>query len=873
MPPPAPRPPARSAPPAPSAPPARSALEPLPIDRVMGEVMAALADRGAVVLRAPTGAGKTTRVPPAILDAGLAGHRKVVMLEPRRVAARAAARRIAAERGGTVGGEVGFRIRFERRESAATRILVVTEGVLLAMLQADPFLDEVGAIVFDELHERSLDADLALAMARRVRREARADLRLVAMSATLVAAPIAAFLGDAPIVESGGRLHPVRLAFLDRPDPRPLPEQIAAGVKRVAAESTGQVLAFLPGVGEIRRTADLLAPWARERGLTIAPLYGDLPSAEQDAALAPGAGRKVVLATNVAESSVTVDGVEAVVDCGLARVLRYDPATGLDGLELTRISRSSADQRAGRAGRQRPGLCLRLWTELDDRTLVADDLPEVRRVDLAPAVLQLLAWGEADPAAFEWLEPPSAEALTRARHLLADLGATVDGRLAELGRAMARLPLHPRLARLVVAGHRLGTLGRATLAAAILAERDLVRRDRTAGAAAYGGSSDVLDRVLALERFATSGWGETASGPLDRGRAHRALQAAAQIERHARRALGAEPVHEDGDDEEARLLRAVLAAYPDRVARRRGDDGIAGQRAVLVGGRGVAVAPSSVVRDAELFVAVELDAGHGRTDAWVRQASAIAADWLPADQLVTREDVELDGERQRVVGRRRTLYRDLVLAEVEVPATPAAAAGVLVAAAGRDLAAALPLDDPPVADFLARLRSLVGWMPELGLPVFDDDELRSLLPALAAGARSFAELRRAPLLDVLRGSLGHHRLGELERHAPERLTVPSGSQIRLRYEPGKPPILAARIQELFGWTDTPRIAGGRIPVLLHLLAPNQRPQQVTQDLASFWRNTYPQIRKELAGRYPKHAWPTDPLTAPPERRPRRRPHG
>ncbi len=856
----------------------------LPIDAVLPRITAELARSRALVLRAPTGAGKTTRVPPALLAAGVAGDGQVVVLEPRRVAARAAARRMAAEGGWRLGREVGFHIRFDRRAGPETRILVVTEGVLVRMLQADPFLEGAGAVVFDEFHERNLQSDLALAMTRRVWSEARDDLSVVVMSATLEPAPIADYLGGCPIVESQGRLHPVEIRYLDpaddrRPDPRRIEQRVAAGVRRALEESCGDVLAFLPGVGEIRRTAKLLEPVA-SRGLRVLELFGDLPAEQQDAVLQRGDRRKVVLATNVAETSITIDGVGTVVDSGLARELRYDPSHGLDRLELVRISRASADQRAGRAGRQGPGLCLRLWTEHDDRSLAAATTPEIRRVDLAAPALQLLAWGESDLARFGWFEPPVPAALERALELLADLGAADARGPTELGRAMAALPVHPRLARLLLAGSRTGELRRAALTAALMSERDVVHR--TAGerpVARVAGPSDLLDRLEAVERFAGGGYAETALGAVHRGRARHVLRVGRQLANLARRApglagrdgtAGATPASPAGPDPDESVLRALLAAYPDRVARRRE---AGSRRAVMVGGRGVRLAEASCVRDGELFLCLDLDS-RGR-EALVRQASRIEADWLAADQVRTTVEAAFDPNRQRVTGRRRTCYRDLVIADEECD--PVLCAGgaaqverVLVAAAGERLERALALDDREVAAFLARVRCLVEWRPDLDLPGFRPEDLRRLLPQLAAGKRSFAELRRAPLLEILRGSLAYEQQRALDRLAPERLTVPSGSRVHLRYEPGEPPVLAVRIQEMFGLERTPAVAGGQVPVLLHLLAPNMRPQQITRDLESFWRNTYPQVRKDLRGRYPKHAWPEDPLSARSQKRPGRR---
>ena len=850
----------------------------LPIDAVVPRITEALAERSAVVLQAPTGAGKTTRVPPAILAAGTGAEGRVLVLEPRRLAARAAARRMGEEHGWRLGDEVGYHVRFDRRAGPGTRILVVTEGILVRMLQRDPFLEGVGVVIFDEFHERNLQSDLALAMVRRVQHDARPDLGIVVMSATLEPQPIADFLGHCPIVESVGRLHPVEVRYLPRADPRPVEAVVAAGVERALDESTGDVLAFLPGVAEIRRTADRLSSAARHQGWAVLQLYGDLPAEQQDAVLQPGRRRKVVLSTNVAETSVTIEGITAVVDSGLARTLRFDPSHGLDRLELGRISRAAAEQRAGRAGRLGPGLCLRLWTAHDDRSLAPRTTPEIRRVDLASPALQLAAWGETDLGRFGWFEPPEPAALERALRLLKDLGALDTRGPTELGRAMARLPVHPRLARLLIAGHGGGEARKAALCAALLSERDVLQRGpESPRVARTSGPSDLLDRLDAVERFAATGHGETALGPIHRGRAGHILRAGQQLLRLVERGppsvrtggrREALPAGDRDADSETTLLRALLAAYPDRVARRRPTDP---ERGVMVGGRGVRLSPASCVRRGDLFLCLDLDA-KGR-EAWVRLASRVEPSWLPAHHVRTSIETRFDEEHGRVEARRRTRYRDLVIGEAACDpgdCEPGELERALIEAASENLDRALALEAPDVASFLARARSLGDWMPELGLPAFAEEDLLAVLPQLAAGKRSFAELRRAPLLAVLKGMLGFETCRSLDQLAPERLEVPSGSRIRLRYEPGRPPVLAARIQEMFGMHETPTVGGGRVPVLLHLLAPNQRPQQVTRDLASFWRNTYPQVRKELRARYPRHAWPEDPLTAPPQRRPGRR---
>jgi len=838
----------------------------LPVDAVLPRVLEELRHAACVVLEAPTGAGKTTRLPPALLDAGLG---PVLVLEPRRVAARAAARRVAEERSSALGEEVGYEVRFDRRRGPRTRLAYVTEGVLLRHLQDDPFLEGVGALVFDEFHERRLEGELALAMARRVQGQARGDLRIVVTSATLDGERIAAALGGAPRVRSEGRLFPIEERYLPI-DPR---EDEAAHLERAVRAalegSAGDLLVFLPGVGEIRRARERLEGLARRGGIELCELYGDLDPARQDAALRRGARRRIVLATNVAETSVTVEGVTAVVDTGLARRVVHDPSVGLDRLELVRASAASSEQRKGRAGREAPGMVVRLWSPAEQRALPPADEPEVRRLDLAGPALALLAWGERDLAAFPWFEAPPPAALERAQVLLRRLGALdVAGAVTALGRVLARLPVHPRLARLLVEGHARGVAARAALAAALLAERDPFERPRGEGslherARSRSSDSDVVDRVAALEVFEARG---ASSGPLAPrpGAARFVLQAADQLARLARAVLGPERARA-GDRDEA-LMRALLAAFPDRLARRRapGDE-----RGVMVGGRGVRLARESAVTDGELFLAIDLDAGRGG-DALVRLASRVEEAWIDGGERSEVVTYAFDAERERVVARRELRLGELALEVREHPAEDKAEVErVLVAAAAADLARALPLVSGEAAEWLARARWLARERPELALPDLDA-ALVALLPTLAAGCRSFADLRRAPLAAHLRGLLTRAQAQALEREAPERLTVPSGSHLRLAYETGRAPVLAVRIQELFGLEATPTLAGGRVRVVLQLLAPNGRPQQVTDDLASFWTNTYPQVRRDLRARYPKHAWPEDPRTAPPQRRPRRR---
>ncbi len=743
-----------------------------------------------------------------------------------------------------------------------TRILVVTPGILLRLLHDDPYLESTGAVIFDEFHERGLETDLALGMVRLVQQTVRPSLRIVVMSATLAVDQVAAYLGDCPIIASAGRLHPVEIIHDARPTSQPWPVAVAGGVGRLLQRTAGDVLVFLPGLQEIRQAARQLEHLAQEHNLAVLPLHGDLPLEQQDAALLPGSRRKVVLATNVAETSVTVEGVTGVVDTGLAKVQQFDARAGLDRLQLLPISRASADQRAGRAGRTQPGICLRLWSEASHRLRAADTEPEIRRVDLAGAALQLLCLGEKDIGHFPWLEPPQEASVEQSLALLRRLGAVGGEGVTDLGRKMARLPVHPRLARLLLEAARLGNAAGGALAAALLAERDPFKRamDGPPQGSRYPSPSDVVDRVHALEAFERGAAIPPALGALHRHAARFVLHSRDQMLRELDRQTSGNATPNPCPDDA--LLRALLAAFPDRVVRRREGGS---PRGLMVGGRGIRLAAGSAVTDADLFLAIDLDAG--QREALVRQASAIRRDWLETSSII---EVEFDQETERVKARKRVRYEDLVLEE-STAALPKGnvVAEALAAAAVEHLDRVLPPDDSAAGNLLLRLRCLGDWMPELQLPLCDEAALREMVVWLCAGCRSFEDVRKADWSGALLGRLTHLQRQAVEREAPEGLEVPSGSRIALKYERGRPPVLAVRIQELFGLAQTPRVAGGRVRVLLHLLGPNYRPQQVTDDLPSFWANTYPQVRKDLRARYPKHAWPEDPLTAPAARRPRK----
>ena len=874
----------------------------LPIDPLLPAIVAALRAGTRLILRAAPGAGKTTRVPAALLDAGIAGGRQVMVLEPRRIAARAAAEYVAAARGAAVGGEVGYRVRFEARGGARTRLWFVTEGVLGRQLARDPFLEDVGVLVLDEFHERHLPGDVALAIARELQESVRPDLKLVVMSATLDTAALAAYLPGAALLTSEGRAHPVDIAHAAAPDDRWLAPRIAAALAGLLRDGDdgGDVLVFLPGAAEIRRATEALAPLAGAHDFDVLPLHGELPLDAQRRVLRRGARRRVVLATNVAETSLTVEGVTAVIDSGLARLAEYDARRGLNALRLAPISRAAAEQRAGRAGRTAPGRCVRLWTAAEHADRLPRETPEIRRLELSATALELRAWGVGDLTTFAWLDAPRPGAVAQAEALLHGLGALdAAGAITPLGRELLAIAAPPRIARLLVEARRRGAGAAGALLAALAAERDVLLEARAFGDAASApwpdGPSDLLLRAELYAQIERGGFNEAACRRLglERGalraveRARRSFAAARVVQAgggHAaerrpadagRRLRARTPAATDTSragtpaaTSDARALQlAVLAAFPDRVCRRRAPGAA---RALMVGGAGVVLDARSVVRAAELFVAVDLDRGAG-AEARVRLASAVERAWLEAlfPDAVTRDAlVEFDAAQARVVRRRRTRYRDLVLDErVDGEVDRAAAGAVLAAAARRDPAGALQFDDE-TRHLLERLRFLARVMPELDWPAADA-LLGAALEALCDGKRSLAELRRADVGGVLVGLLSAAQRAALAREAPPRLTLPAGRSAAIVYAADKPPAAAARIQEVFGLAATPRLGGGRVALVLELLAPNQRPVQITDDLASFWRGGYAEVRKHLRGRYPKHFWPDDPLSAAPTSRVKR----
>jgi ATP-dependent helicase HrpB len=829
----------------------------LPVAGVLADVVQA-SRGGAVVVTAPPGSGKTTLVPAAILD-DLHTDQTTVLIQPRRIAARAVARWIAKLRGCQLGREVGYQVRFDACATRDTRLLVVTTGILLRRLLDDVALEGVGAVVIDEFHERSVEMDLVLGLLVRIRQTLRPDLRIAVMSATLSATSVARLLGECPVIHAEGRRFPVHVRYLRRGEKRPLPDLVAERVPEALRDSPGHVLVFLPGVGEILRCQEALSGLAARHGHALLPLFGDLAADQQDRVLADLGQRKIILATNVAETSLTIEGVTAVIDSGQARQMRVSAATGLPRLELVPISQSSADQRAGRAGRTAPGVCWRLWDESSHKARPVAETPEVLRSDLAEPILQLVAVGEL--ADFPWLDSPPPDAVENARRLLMLLGAMDErDQITPLGKELARLPAHPRLGRLLLAGARRGVLRETSIAAALLSERDPFRaaqfnsRDSREPRIhrAVRSRSDVVDRVIAIQAFYA---GEPLRDPdleLNPGGAHTVLRAAEQLYHLTDFPRAARAEHPD-----LALMQSLLEAFPDRLAKLRPGTQ---DRALMVGGRGVRLEPSSRVRGEPLFLAIELNDRGG--EARARIASAVERSWLPDERIHSCEELFFNPTRHQVEARARTYWADLLLEDVPVAITDLAAAAKLLAQHARhDLDGILPAADTAAGKLLARVSWLAAAMPELGLPSLNREDLEGMLPEVCHGLRSFDELRAVDWLSLLKARIGCDRFSEIDRLAPAELELPSGNRHQIVYDVGKAPVLAVRIQEVFGMRETPRVAGGRAPVLLHLLGPNGRPQQITSDLASFWQNGYPELRKELRRRYPKHAWPDDPATA------------
>jgi ATP-dependent helicase HrpB len=816
----------------------RSFDTPLPIDAVLDELARTLQARNAAVLVAPPGAGKTTRVPLALLDEPWVKNKKIIVLEPRRIAARASAERMAHTLGERVGETVGYRVRFGSKVSRATRIEVVTDGIFSRQILDDPELSGVAGVLFDEFHERSLDADLGLALARDAQTGLREELRILVMSATLDGARVAKLLGQAPVISSQGRAFPVETRYLGRKADAPLERQMADAIASSLRADPGSVLAFLPGAAEIRRTQNFLGERVHDAGIEIVPLFGALDAAVQDRAIAPAPKgcRKVVLATSIAETSLTIEGVRIVVDSGMARVPRYEPDIGLTRLETVRASRAAVDQRRGRAGRTSPGVCYRLWDEPQTASLAAYTQPEILSADLSSLVLDLAQWGVADPGGLAFLDPPPAPALKEAKSLLTELGALDgEGRITAEGKSLRALALPPRLARMIVDSHRLGAGEQAAQIAAVLTERGL------------GGDS--VDLYFRLDQFR-------------RDRSQRAISARSLAQRWAAQVASASSEGAEGELSTGVML---ALAFPDRVARNRGNGSF-----VLANGRGAAVEQTSALARVPYIAVAELTgtAAQGR----ILLAAPITQAEIElrfADQIENTDEISFDRGALALRARRKKTLHAITLSEAPLALSPSTeTAGILA-----DGLIAVGLDRLPWSKAAKQWRDRVMFLRKAegeSWPDLSDDGLVArcadwLVPVLY-DKLSLRDVSAADLSEALSTLLPWELRARLEREAPTHFEAPTGTQLAIDYEAEQGPTIAVRLQELFGLNTHPSIARGAVPLVLELLSPAHRPVQVTRDLPGFWRGSYAAVRSDLRGRYPRHPWPEDPASAPPTRR-------
>lgn len=836
----------------------------LPIDELLDQISANLKQHPTLVLEAPPGAGKTTRVP-ARLMTELSGT--VLVTQPRRLAARLAAVRVAEELGEPVGQRVGYRVRFEDKSSKATRLLFVTEGILSSQLAQDSNLTGVSVVVMDEFHERHVDTDSCLALLRAAQQR-RPDLRLVIMSATLNARAVALALG-CPHLTSSGRQYPVQISYAEDNDDRPLEKRVVSTVKSaLKSDPTGNVLVFLPGVGEIHRSAEALTPLAKSLGLEVLPLHGDLNLQEQSRAVRETEHSRVVLATNVAESSVTVAGITAVVDSGLARVAKHSSYSGRASLTLEEVSQASCDQRAGRAGRTRAGQVMRLYSKGNFERRRAQDVPELLRSDLTDLLLRLLAMGHA-PEALQWLEAPPLPALESAWRLLRQLGAapqqegpSPSALLTRLGRQMARFPLHPRLARLILAGAERGPLKESVLAAALLSERDIRLRLEQVDAEADS-DLDLLAQLFEEAEWSHFSASALRAGGLSAPRVQAVKSARQQLSKIAQDVSAPRARPSQDTQQSGSLQRCLLDAFPDRVARRKREGS---RELTLRDGAPGELAPTSAVHKAPLLLALDAEErGGGRAGVIVRLASAISEEALYdqlSEQIEMTDKLVFNAERGRVECVSRVRLGSIVLEESVSPAASSTEASEVLLRAAKQKLAALFAKTESLHAVTARIATVQAAMPEaqLGGLTFEPD---ALLRRACEGATTLAEVSDVDVSHLLMADLSQEQQALIRECAPESLTLPGGRRLVIHYERDQSPWIGSRLQDFFGMSATPRICRGRVPLAVHLLAPNQRAVQVTTDLGGFWATHYPALRKQLSRRYPKHSWPEDGLTAKP----------
>ena len=837
----------------------------LPIVSLRADLARILREQNRVVVRAPTGSGKSTQIPQYLLDDGLAGKGRIVVLQPRRLAARLLAKRVAEERRAVLGGEVGFQYRLENVSGRDTRILYVTEGILLRQMQENPALPGISVLIFDEFHERHLEGDLALARARQIQQSSRPDLKIIVMSATLETELLGDYLKPVEVLESPGKMFPVSLEYLLKTSDAPAWELAADACERLVNSGKcpeGDILIFMPGAYEIQRTLNAVRDSIAGHGFAFHALHGELPPAEQDAAVTPGPKRKIIVSTNVAETSLTIDGVRVVIDSGLARVARFDPHRGINTLLIEKISRASAQQRLGRAGRTAPGHGVRLWTEREHEQRPAQTLPEIRRLELSGAMLTLKASGIDDLEHFPWVEAPEPKSFSRAVQLLHDLGALDHNHaLTTTGRRMASFPAHPRYARMLLSAHELGCVRAAALIAALSQSRGILlksegkRMDETREDVLGGQGESDFFLLMRAWRFAQgrqfdpqrcrqlgihAGSAREVAGTLD------------QLLRLSERA-GLDIAEKPAGSEA--IQRCILTGFSDQLARRI-DQGTL--RCRLIHQRTGELARESVVRKSDLFVAGEIREVQSRDELRVllSQATAVEESWLQdafPDDFSEGTQTLFDPNLRRVVTRRTRLFRDLVLDYTEKDCTDADAAAPLLAE--EVLSGRCPLKNwnDDVEQWFVRLARLREWMPELELPVADDEARRTIVGQLCHGAFTYKAVKDIEVWPILRDWISAQGQRWLDQFAPGRLELPGGRKAKVIYTPDSAPMTAARIQDLYGVTSL-TVAKGRQPVTIQILAPNQRPVQITTDLANFWKESYPKIKQELQRRYPKHEW-------------------
>ncbi len=835
-----------------------------PIDKILPALKEAIRKYSSVVLQAPPGAGKTTRVPPALLEVIEPRQGRILMLEPRRIAAISAARWMAGRLGEEIGQTLGYSIRFDSRVSKQTRIEVMTEGILTRRILADPGLAGVAMVIFDEFHERSLQTDLALALCLELRHGLRDDLKILVMSATLEGGPVSALLGDAAVITSQGSAYPVEQRYCGDGPNQPVTKRVTEVVRRALRETTGDILVFLPGAGEIRAASDALAE-GLPGGVSLHPLYGDLPFEEQERAILPARNRKIVLATNIAETSLTIEGVGVVIDSGLTRRLEYDPATGMNRLATVSIAQAQARQRTGRAGRLGPGVCYRLYSLHTFSSFISFAPPEITLSDLSSLVLDLAAWGVKDPAMLSWLDAPPSAAWRAARDLLKQLGALdATGAITKAGEAMARLPVHPRLGRLLAKAAEIGCPSLGADLAALLSERDILRSSRSRGAHASGGL-DLSDRLALLRQWRKEKKLAAEADPY-------ALRAVDAVSRQLRRLLG-KTREAAGEETGGTIARLLLCAFPDRVAQRR-EDGEG--RYVMRQGRGVKLSLMSLAAQSPYLVAAVVDKGE-KAQGTVHMAEPLTEGIIReelAGEIETLRRLEWDRQEGRIVAVMEERLGAIKLSERPAKPTGEEVAELLCEAI-RSKAAKINFSRE-ARQFQARVRLMRDAFPEENWPDLSEDALLAasrnwLLPWLS-GIRGTGDLAALNILPALQERLSWRERRLLNERAPATICVPSGRHIPIDYISGEIPVLAVKLQEMFGLADTPAIAEGRVKLLLHLLSPARRPVQITQDLKQFWNSVYPQVKKELKGRYPKHPWPDDPWNAAPTQKTKGRPH-